>query len=232
MKLHFLGTGAADWQYERDKDNPEYRRNSSLLINDNLLVDPGSCVFEFEQTFGYKDLFKGVKTVVCTHKHNDHYNEETIEKIGVKLTEFNLFEPTEVGDYIITAVPANHRTADNPTHLIIEEKSSGKRIFYGLDGAWLTYETAKYLRKLQFDMMLFDATLGSREDTDEVLDYRIFEHNSIEMVEMLCNTYKNNSKLFYISHMAKTLHRNHKELAEHMANFGIKVAYDNLIEEI
>ncbi len=65
-----------------------------------------------------------------------------------------------------------------------------------------------------------------------ILDYRIFEHNSLEMVELLCNTFKNNCSLFYISHMAKTLHRSHAELSEYMKSKGINVAYDNHIVEI
>jgi ribonuclease BN (tRNA processing enzyme) len=232
MKIHFLGTGAADWNIEKDLENPEYRRNSSILINDNLLVDPGSCIFEFEQTFGYKNLYKNVKNIVCTHKHSDHYNPETVSKLGLEITELPLFEPTKVGEYVITALPANHKTADDPRHLIIEEKLGSKRFFYGLDGAWLTYETAKYMRQFNYDMMLFDATLGSKEDLGGVLDYRIFEHNSLEMVELLCNTFKNNCKFFYISHMAKTLHRNHNALADYMQSKGINVAYDNHIVEI
>lgn len=232
MKILFLGTGAADWNIEKDSDNPEYRRNSSILINDSLLVDPGSCIFEFEKTFGYKNLYKKVKNVVCTHKHSDHFNPETVSRLGLALTELPLFEPTEVGEFVITALPANHKTVDDPRHLIIEEKSSGKRFFYGLDGAWLTYETAKYMRKFNYDLMLFDATLGSKEDLGGILDYRIFEHNSLEMVELLCNTFKNNCNLFYISHMAKTLHRNHKALSDFMQTKGINVAYDNHIVEI
>ena len=232
MKIHFLGTGAADWNIQNDVDNPEYRRNSSILINDTLLVDPGSCIFEFEKTFGYENLYKDVKNVVCTHKHSDHYNPETVSKLGLELTELELFEPTEVGNFIITALPANHKTVDDPRHLVIEEKTSGKCFFYGLDGAWLTYETAKYLRGRKFDLMLFDATLGSKEDLGGKLDYRIFEHNSLEMVELLCNTFKDNCNLFYISHMAKTLHRSHKLLSDYMVSKGINVAYDNHVVEI
>lgn len=231
MKLLFLGTGAADWN-EKDKSNPEYRRNSSLLVNNDLLIDPGPCIFDFEQSFGYKNLYGDLKQVVCTHKHSDHYNEETLKRLGLSLTVTEDFVPTKVGDYVITALPANHETVDEAHHLIVEEGSTGKRFFYGLDGAWLPYETGKYLRRQQFDMMLFDATIGSREDTDGILDFRIFEHNSLEMVEMLCNTYSKNCSLFYISHMAKTLHRPHKELCEYMAGFGIKVAFDNHLLEI
>jgi len=232
MKIHFLGTGAADWNIETDRGNPEYRRNSSILINDTLLVDPGACIFEFEQTFGYENLYSSVKNIVCTHKHSDHYNSETVSRLGLEVTELNLFEPTEVGEFIITALPANHSTAEDPRHLIIEEKSTGKRFFYGLDGAWLKYETAKYMRQFKYDMMLFDATLGNKDDLGGVLDYRIFEHNSLEMVELLCNTFKPYCNLFYISHMAKTLHRNHEALSAYMAPKGIYVAYDNHIVEI
>ena len=232
MKLLFLGTGAADWKYENDKDNPEYRRNSSLLINDDLLIDPGPCIFEFEQSFGYKNLYSGLKNVVVTHKHGDHYNEDNLSRLGLPLTEFTLFEPTEVGNYIITALPANHETVQNPTHLIIEEKSTGKRIFYGLDGAWLPYLTAKYLRRQQFDMMLFDATFDTHQDENGVLGDYLFEHNNLEMVETLCNLFKNNCGLFYISHMSKNFHRGHNDLAQYMAKWGVKVAFDNLVVEV
>ncbi len=41
MKIRFLGTGAADWNIEERKDGDFFRRLSSLLVNDDLLIDPG-----------------------------------------------------------------------------------------------------------------------------------------------------------------------------------------------
>ena len=41
MKITFLGTGAADWSYDMHKDVEGFRRNSSALIDNCLLIDPG-----------------------------------------------------------------------------------------------------------------------------------------------------------------------------------------------
>ena len=45
MKLHFLGTGAADWDIKNPRRDINFRRFSSLLIDGRLLVDPGLCLF-------------------------------------------------------------------------------------------------------------------------------------------------------------------------------------------
>ena len=45
MKLQFLGTGAADWSPKKPEKG-EHRWLSSALINDDLLIDPGPCVFD------------------------------------------------------------------------------------------------------------------------------------------------------------------------------------------
>ena len=42
MKVTFLGTGAADWDIRAYRDGEFFRRNSSILINDDLLVDPNA----------------------------------------------------------------------------------------------------------------------------------------------------------------------------------------------
>ena len=44
-------------------------------------IDPGKCVFEFEKTFGYRDLYAGVTDVICTHRHSDHYSPETVAQL-------------------------------------------------------------------------------------------------------------------------------------------------------
>lgn len=44
MKITFLGTGAADWPSEKNEKLTDFRRLSSLLIDDVLLIDPGPAV--------------------------------------------------------------------------------------------------------------------------------------------------------------------------------------------
>lgn len=224
MKLHFLGTGAADWDITKPRRDINYRRYSSLLIDGRLLVDPGPCVFEFAETYGYPALFDGVEYMVNTHTHSDHLCPDTVEKLetkGARFIPLAAFEEKTLGGYTVTALPANHATAENPYCLVIE--SEGKRIFYGCDGAWLLYPTYRHLIKLKFDLMIFDATIG-----DTGGDYRIFEHNNLRMVEEMKLTLANCSCRFMISHMARTLHTDHITLAERMKRSGIEVAYDDM----
>ena len=57
MKITYLGTGAADWNINLHKEIEGFRRNSSVLIDDCLLIDPGPNVMDALQTFG-KDASK------------------------------------------------------------------------------------------------------------------------------------------------------------------------------
>jgi len=226
MKLHFLGTGAADWDITHPQKSVDYRRYSSLLIDDRLLVDPGPCVYEFAETFGYPHLLDGVETVVNTHRHGDHYSEKTLGRLGVPLMEIGDMETVEAPHYSITALPANHATALSPHALVIEDRE-GKRVFYGCDGAWLLYPTWRAVKQMHFDLMIFDCTIG-----DVPGDFRIFEHNSIAMVELMCQTLRPYSDRFMVSHMARTLHTDHETLRRRLEPSGIVPAHDDMVVEL
>lgn len=232
MKLHFLGTGAADWDISAATASRDFRRNSSMLIDDTLLVDPGSCIFEFESAFGYNDLYGGVTDIVCSHKHGDHYNADTVKKLeskGAVFHDLKSGDVLETGRYIIRAYEANHRTANLPMHLVIESKTDGKRIFYGCDGAWMFYDTYRALFKLEhFDLMIFDCTIGDIHG-----DYRIFEHNNVAMIAEMRELFKKICPRFVASHLARTLHpATHEETAAVLARYGFETAYDNCVLEI
>jgi len=227
MKLHFLGTGAADWDPKQASKEKDFRRVSSLLIDDQLLIDPGPCIFEFTETFECPHLFDGLKTVINTHKHWDHFNPDSLARLALPLTEVENFSTVETEAYRITAYPANHATVQNPQHFVIESKSTGKRIFYGCDGAWLLYPVWRELKTQHFDAMIFDCTIG-----DIPGDYRIFEHNNIQMVEVMTQTFAPYSDRFFVSHMARTLHTDHETLKKRLSGAGITPAYDNMVAEI
>ena len=226
MKLHFLGTGAADWNIKKATTDKNFRRFSSLLIDDCLLVDPGPCIFEFAESFGYGEaLFENVQDIIKTHEHSDHVCAESIENIKkAKLWECSASQTFETANHIISSYPANHLTAENPKHYVIESKIDEKRIFYGCDGAWLFYPVFHELKKQRFDAMIFDCTLGDIHG-----DYRIFEHNSLPMVMELSAAFSNVCNNFMISHMARTLHTTHNELEDKLKDTNITVCYDNMV---
>ena len=225
MKITFLGTGAADWTV-KDIDNSEYRRNSSALIDETLLIDPGPTLFDSFSKFNVD--IKQIKHVIVTHTHSDHYDPHTVEALqeaGAEIVPFKPAEEKQVGKYTISAHKANHGTCADAVHYIIDDGS--KKVFYGLDSAWLLYEEYLAIIHKHIDLAVLDGTIG-----DVSGDYRIFEHNNLEMVRQMRMTLSKHVDRFIISHMARTLHTDHKELELLMKADDILVARDGLVLEV
>ncbi|MBQ8301960.1 MAG: MBL fold metallo-hydrolase [Clostridia bacterium] len=220
MEIMFLGTGAADWHLNEHKHLDGFRRNSSLLIDGTLLIDPGPGVPDAISTFDI--CASDIRFVINTHSHGDHYREDTLSSLqNAEFYPLSAGEVATMGKYTVTALPANHATAKDAIHFII---SDGERsIFYGLDGAWLTYAEVKAIKSAPVDLAVLDATVGDRPG-----DYRIFEHNNLNMVTEIKASLEAYIKRFFISHMARTLHTSHEELSARMAGCGVEVAYDGL----
>lgn len=224
MKITFLGTGAADWDYNRDRNIDGFRRNSSALIDDIFLIDPGPNVIEALETFGKNA--NDIKYIINTHRHPDHYNEYTVKALtSAKFYDLKEGTETSIGKYNVKALKANHSTCKEAVHFIISDGK--KNIFYGLDGAWLMYDEVSAIQNTNIDFAVFDATVG-----DIYGDYRIFEHNNLGMVLEMKKSLEKYIKRFCISHMAKTLHKPHKELAEDMKKHNVETAFDDYETEI
>lgn len=260
MKLHYIGTGAADWDPKAASADPEFRRWSASKLNEDLMIDCGPNVHEFTETFGYKDFYNSITAILITHSHGDHFNADCITRMAeeadspvtvygdpiletkLPLSEklhfvpLTLFETVLVnGHYEVTALPANHSTIpeEQPVHYVIRETAEDKRLFWGCDGAWLYNSTYHFINKLKFDAMVFDCTVGDLEN-----DFRMFEHNNIRMIEEMLKSLvgwyhimKDGGQI-YANHMARTLHTSHELLSARLAPLGVIPARDNLIVEI
>lgn len=225
MKVFFLGTGAADWVL-KEEGGGETRRFSSVLIDDVLLIDPGPQVLEAMSEYG--KIPENIKYIIVTHRHGDHYNEETVktlENYGAEFINFVSGEERKLGEFMVSAYTANHGTSTEAVHFIIEK--DGKKFFYGLDSAWLLYDEIKAIKEKHIDYAVLDGTIGNQEG-----DYRIFEHNNLRMVREMKLTLAPFIRRFAISHMAYTLHQPHEQLAEEMKNYNIEVAFDGFETEI
>lgn len=221
MKITFLGTGAADWNRQDHSTWPGFRRNASVLIDDILLIDPGPDVPDALVAFG-KDP-KNVQYIINTHKHSDHYSPETLAFLShAVFTELEAGEECQVGPYKILALPANHSTCAKTVHFIISDGK--KRIFYGLDGAWLLYDEYRAIRNAGIDLAVIDATIGFVDG-----DFRIFEHNNLNMVLEMKKTLDPWVHRWCISHMARTLHTDHDTLSATMATYGVETAFDGFV---
>ena len=255
MKLLCLGTGAADWDPRLASADPSFRRLTSALINRELMIDCGPCVHEFSETFGYEELYRDVTEIIVTHSHGDHFNADAVARVAkeaaspvtvygdpvigtllplsekLRFVPLTLFVPTAVGKYTVTALPANHSTAypeEQPLHYVIVDAEE-KTMFWGCDGAWLFNQTYHHIKKLKFDAMVFDCTVGDLEN-----DFRSFEHNNIRMIDELLKSLigwhhilKEDGQV-YANHMARTLHTDHATLKARLAPLGVIPMHDNM----
>lgn len=219
MQILFLGTGAADWPLEKP-DTGFFRRNCAALIDHQLLIDPGPGVLTALEEMGHS--VSDVRFVINTHRHADHFCPQTLEALiraGAHFFHMDAGDEMKMGPYTVKALPANHATCEKTVHFLIDDQK--RRLFYGLDGAWLTYEEVQAIQKAPVDLAILDATIGDAEG-----DFRIFEHNNLRMVREMQYTLRPYIRRFCISHMARTLHEDHPELAARMASLGIETAYD------
>lgn len=224
MKLQFLGTGAADWNSSLERTE-EFRRFSSALIDDELLIDPGPYVPEAIKTFGI-DCSR-IKYIINTHRHSDHYNEDVLSVLlqnGAQFIDFIPDETKSLGKYTVEAVKGNHGAV--PTnHFFIDDGE--KRLFYALDGSWLLKSEVLAIKRKFVNLAVLDGTIG-----DVVGEPRIFEHCNLRMIEEMKTSLTQYIDKFMITHLARTLHTDHKTLTARMAKSGVGVARDGMIVEI
>lgn len=223
MKLLFLGTGAADYN-ESHRHMDGYRRNTSLLIDDCLLIDPGPSVLEALDTFGVRR--ESIRYIINTHSHPDHYCQQTVDALtatGAQFVHFADGEEKTLDGYRITALRGNHSIP--VLHYVISDGE--KSLFYGLDCAWLLYSEIAYLREHPVDYAVLDGTIGFIEG-----DYRVFEHCSMDMVLTMWKSMRDFVGKMCVSHMARTLHTDHQTLAREMAKHSVEVAYDGYIVNV
>ena len=209
MKVTFLGTGAADWDINAFVPGQFHRRFSSILINDDLLVDPGPHVLHFVEQSGNPDLLSGVRNIIVTHSHYDHFHAQTVARLCIdrdctlwadpaclrKLirelgdetaSKIRFMETCHgrdygIGGYKVTSLRSNHATDDplEDTRIYLIEEN-GRILFYGCDSAWIPTVSWNIIKNRPVNAMVLELTCGETA----TYDWRIFEHNTPEMLDI------------------------------------------------
>ena len=262
MKVTFLGTGAADWDINAFVPGQFHRRFSSILINDDLLVDPGPHVFHFVEQSGNPDLLSGIKNIIVTHSHYDHFHAQTvarlctdrdctlwadpacrrklIRELGDEAAAKISFVETrhgcdyEIGGYKVTSLRSNHATDDplEDTRIYLIEEN-GRILFYGCDSAWIPTVSWNIIKNRPVNAMVLELTCGETA----TYDWRIFEHNTPEMLDIMLTMFRKYNLFapdvrYYVSHLARTLHTDHEGLVEYLKPRGVLPAYDGFSFEV
>lgn len=257
MTLTFLGTGAADWSLSKIEEYGWGRRFSSALVNADLLIDPGPHIYDFEEKQGTPGMFRGVKNIIVTHSHGDHFNVGTVRRLAaeseeritlygdggvlrklereggadVDAVELTPCSGFDAGGYSVMPCRSNHDlffAGEQTLNYIVTEKDSGRSFFYGADSGWIVYDTWLLIKKARPNAVIFEATVGTVRGDD-----RVFGHTSIPMIEIMIETMRTqhgpaDDCKYYTTHMARTLHGTHEETAAALAPLGITPAYDGM----
>ena len=225
MRITFLGTGAADWK--TPAENGEFRRFTSTLVDTSLLLDVTPA------PLALLPADSRVQDVFITHSHRDHFSPEALASLApcrVYIHESWAGEvclpgvtviPLRVGEWVsiptgyrVLPLPANHSTSrpyETPLHYLIEK--DGTRLLYATDGAWMLNRAHHLLADVRLDGAVFDATIGDGFPGD----YRVFEHNSLDMVRLMHKTLVKTGRLapdtsVFLTHLARTLHPDQRTL--------------------
>lgn len=250
ISLRFFGTGGLGSIRVKNKFSKEYRRFSTLLIDEKIIIDPSEDIFEFLESFMLGGMLDSVCDVFITHSHLDHFSLTAIEKLAsakkirvyassamkdeilglcnVDYVELSPFAMQRIDKYTVLPLPANHRT-DIPFEVTLNYlvECEGKRLFYGLDGAFINAAAMEVLKEVTLDAVILDCALGNEPYSDKSVN-----HNNLDMVRtiydilMSSGTANDNTK-FILSHIPTAKKRFiHDELCEAVADSPIKVAYD------
>ena len=252
MELLFLGTGAADrMRLEQDNDflNHDNRRCSAAIIDRHILLDCGPHVLNSLSVAGIN--FAEITDICITHFHADHFDADSFnaiasaakhpislwyradavinnELINCEKCPMEPYKSYMIGCYQFTGLLSNHEAF--PQHFSIEKDE--KKLFYGLDGAWMLGDSVRYMQGREYSHIILDATVG-----DYSGDYRMGEHNSIPMIRLMTESMKtlkiiNDKTNILLSHLAVCLHKTHRETCDIVSKDGYTVAYDGMIVNI
>lgn len=257
IAVRFLGTGAADWKGRDERG--EHRRLSSILMEGHILIDfTASCLDMLE---GYQP-----DTIFYTHSHGDHYNPAAALQAGVKkvylsqtwydiakrefaaaarrqgaemptIVPLYVGQAVEVGDLIITPLPASHATNNTFEQALIYliEKASA-RLIYATDTGGIPAVAARlagidaHKEGEPITALIMEATMGTDHDDD----YRMFTHTSVGGVARIVKVLEKTKRYappvgqpVYLTHMARTLHPTQAELEATLPK-PLAAAYDGL----
>lgn len=251
FEITFLGTCAHDFSPKLDNKFKERfdldaRRASCVLLNGKILIDCGPhCCNSLDII---SKNYGEITDVIFTHFHSDHYNVENLMKIAggrkkplriwvradamlpkmpnIRVIKMKNGMRYALGDIFVTGLEANHGEGVNPQWILLERGK--KKLLYALDGAWYLTDTYNFLKKSRLDAIVMDATVG-----DYTGDYRMAEHNSIPMIRLMLPSLKtaeiiDDKTKIYLSHIAPSLHKPHKETAEIARSMGAILAYDGM----
>ena len=138
--------------------------------------------------------------------------------------------PVQIGAWLTEGLEANHYIQENPQEKPLHYLfvNAEQQWFYGIDGCWLLKPAWLRLQCAKLDMIVLDATLGKLYN-----DYRIFEHNTFDMVKEMVSAFRNagifkEKARIVLTHLSMHENPPHDLLVSEVEAMGFILACDGL----
>ena len=250
ISLRFFGTGGLGAARIRNKLSKDYRRFSTLLIDEKILIDPSEDIFEFVETFMLSGILDEVNDVFITHSHLDSFSASAIETLAkktkikayasktlkeeissienVEFIEINPFSLQKIGSFSVLALPSNHATdvpCEAALNFLIE--AQGKSIFYGIDGAFIDADAFRVLKEIKLDVAILDFALGLSGYSTESANHNNLSSALTVRDIFLASGVASDSTKFILSHIPSgKKNPTHDEICEALSELPFTPAYD------
>jgi len=153
-----------------------------------------------------------------------------IEKGTVEFVELKPFVKTEIGEYAITPLKANHAGGNAMVYII---EKGGKSMLYCLDTGKLPEEDFEFMKgiKKPLDFVLIDCTYG-RVPADKYGGH-LSLYDGANQIKLMKDTGAVSEKTdVMVTHFAHWHIPSHEAMEEMAAEFGYEVSYDGIEKEI
>jgi phosphoribosyl 1,2-cyclic phosphate phosphodiesterase len=150
---------------------------------------------------------------------------ETCNKLNLLLHPIEPWQTIELGNYRVTAIPANHDSGVEPLLYVIQ--TADRSIFYGTDTAELLEETWRGLQNadFNFDLVILDHTYGPEElGGDHLSAHQFIDHLGRMREEGIISK----DARAFATHIAHEGNPPHPQLVEFANKHGYEIAFDGL----
>ena len=243
-----LGTGYGECKIKRPvlKD---FRRHGGVLIDEKILIDAPSDVFEVADDLGFSDMFDNVQDIIISHSHPGHFSADTIVKLGarrkvrvyatgkvlelipdtdsIEKIKLSTSTPVEIDGYTLYSMTANHATDIKGEMCLNFVLVRNKALLYALDGGGLSFSAWKTLSGLKIDAALIDCALELSGYSGASVYHNNFAATLAIRDTMVSAKIATPGLRTVLSHIPSSKKRPiHDELSEVARGYGMTVAYD------
>ncbi len=250
MNIRFLGTGFGQL-ISKKKNTKDFRRPSSLLIDERILIDPTEKTFEFLDDFSLTGLLRRVQAILVTAADPAHISPTTLLKLaeyGKQITVYGeetvasfvpknpmlLFHPirkNEIFDAMgsrAIALPTLYKT-ETEAPAIGYAICTDRSLLYLPYGGFLHPDAWELLKKLRFDHAILGCSEGDRPSSSNTVQCANFElARMLRSIFLDAKMLSTSSRFFLTSIPMERKRSVHDDLVALSKNEGFTVSYDGL----